>query len=244
VDVVDASGESICETVTVEEFGMVACVTKAQEIDSEISLLKDGTTYAWYSRGVSDAEIDCPDPDERYTVEYWEAYYEDNYGFDLATYEAYALSDMSFDFRTYYLDLNDTLTEDDLETYLTYDGEDGSFDWSTYLLDNCDYLTEEDIMNFYDSDSESFDWDGYAAAQWAMLTPVTTNNGDLVNVQWAIPESFGAVTFRIEIQDSEGNWIDDALQMRVDAVIEGDNVDVEMVYLRDEPFNLVQGDMI
>jgi len=62
VEVTNSDGESICESVTVESFGLVVCITKAMEIDSEIKIkTADGELHAWYNRAVpTDNSITCP----------------------------------------------------------------------------------------------------------------------------------------------------------------------------------------
>jgi hypothetical protein len=47
VSVTDASGNSICESLTVVMFGQLICVTKPMEIDTEIKISKDGELFAW-----------------------------------------------------------------------------------------------------------------------------------------------------------------------------------------------------
>jgi hypothetical protein len=111
VDLVDSSGNTICESVAVEEYGLIVCVTLAMEIDSEISILKDGETYSWYSRGVSNEEEFCPDVPEIYTPEYWQVFYEENYEIDADTFYEFMMDDLSFDFGAWFLDQYDFLTE-------------------------------------------------------------------------------------------------------------------------------------
>jgi hypothetical protein len=50
-------------------------MTKAMEIESEINLLKDGVTYSWYSRAVTDQDNSCPEVPAIYTPEYWQTFY-------------------------------------------------------------------------------------------------------------------------------------------------------------------------
>lgn len=45
-----------------------------------------------------------------------------------------------------------------------------------------------------------------------------TNQDNYAGIQWDAPASFGSVTFRIEIQASDGTWIDDTLMMHVELV--------------------------
>jgi hypothetical protein len=114
-------------------------MTKAMEINSEIMILKDDVTYAWYSRAVADDQTtSCPDVPDIYTAEYWIAYYQDNYNIDQATYEEYAYDNLRFNFGDWYLANNDTLTEDDIDLYLL---DNGSFNWTGYHMDYNIFLT-------------------------------------------------------------------------------------------------------
>jgi hypothetical protein len=142
VDVVDASGASVCDSVAVEEYGVIVCMTKAMEINSEIMILKDGETFAWYSRAVTDEVASCPDVPDIYTPEYWIAYYQDNYDIDQTTYEEFAYDNLRFNFGDWFLANNDTLIEDDIDLYLL---DNGSFNWTGYHMDYNWFLTEEDI---------------------------------------------------------------------------------------------------
>lgn len=180
VDVVDASGESVCESVTVEEYGKIACMTKAQEIDSELSILHDEETISWYSRGVPEASDFCPPVPEIYTPEYWQVHYEEYYGIDADTFNTYMLDDLSFDFCAYTLDLtfdflDESLTEEDCSDYLNEDT--GELDWGAYYRDNNNFLTFADTSEYLDSETGEFDWDTYEADQLELMIPETTNEG-------------------------------------------------------------------
>jgi len=51
LDIVDAAGDSICQTVTVVSYGVVECLTITSEIaaDTQLSITQDGVTYACVS---------------------------------------------------------------------------------------------------------------------------------------------------------------------------------------------------
>jgi len=120
VEVTNSDGDSICESVTVESFGLVVCITKAIEIDSEIKIkTDDGELHAWYSRAVpADSSNVCPEVDEIYTDEYWQTFYEENHAIESATYFAYQQDDLSFDFGSWFMANHEELTEDHIESFL------------------------------------------------------------------------------------------------------------------------------
>lgn len=158
VDIVDASGTSICDSISVEEYGKIACITKAMEINSEISILKDGETYSWYSRAVTDETEFCPEVPEIYTPEYWQVHYEENYEIDSDTFYAYMLDDLSFDFCSYSLDLDEVLTEEDCDNYMD---EYGVWDWGAYHRGHNEFLTFADTSAYLDEETGEFDWETY-----------------------------------------------------------------------------------
>jgi hypothetical protein len=51
LDIVDADGDSICETLTVISYGVIECMTKTEEIaaDTQLSIVQDDETYACVS---------------------------------------------------------------------------------------------------------------------------------------------------------------------------------------------------
>lgn len=206
VDLVDAEGNSICESVSVEEFGKITCITIPEEIDSEISILKDGETYSWYSRAVSNEEEFCPDVPEIYTPEYWQVFYEENHGIDEDTFYDYMLDDLSFDFGAQHLDMFDYLTEQDIIYYL--DTLTGVFDWSAYHRGHNDFLTMADISVYMDDDSGEFDWETYESDQLALMTPDTLNEGMNVEVSWTQPAYLEIEAYRIEFLAADGSWYD------------------------------------
>jgi hypothetical protein len=76
VDVVDDAGESVCDSVTVPQYGKVECMTKPEVIVSELFVKVGDDTYGWYSRGyASDSAAECPEVAETYTYDYWFNYY-------------------------------------------------------------------------------------------------------------------------------------------------------------------------
>jgi hypothetical protein len=89
VEIVDESGESVCDEVYIATYGKIHCITKPVEITSELFVKIDGETFAWRDREVLDVEPVCPEVPEIYTKEYWVSYYETTWGISPEAYEVY-----------------------------------------------------------------------------------------------------------------------------------------------------------
>jgi hypothetical protein len=171
-DVVNQAAESICESVTVENYGLVVCMTKPEAIENTDIRLRDVTGhkyYAWESRAVPvDTTVTCPGVNDIYTNDYWLEYYAAvPYEIDETTYYAHQMDDLSFNFSSYYMTLHPTLTDDDVKRFLDTNMESadyGTFFWGSYHLFHNAHLTEQDLIDHMDVDG-SFDTDMYEAAQ-------------------------------------------------------------------------------
>jgi hypothetical protein len=252
VDVVDATGASICESVTVEAYGLVVCITKAMEIDSEISLkTADGETHSWSNRAVpTTSTFTCPDVPEIYTAAYWQAYYEaEPFLITSEVFTQYKLDDHSFDFVAWFHAANADMSEEDVEEFMdmamdsaTY----GTFNWGGYHLKQNEYLTQQDISDHMNEEDGVFNWDAYQAEELALLTPTTANVQQWVRVSWLQPAHLlSTESYLIELQAKDGTW-----QTHEDCDgATGDAIDslacaVEQAALKAEPFLLEQDDVV
>jgi hypothetical protein len=121
--------ENICDSLTVEEYGVITCITKHMEISSEIYVRMNEEVYGWKNRTTNDLQLECPEKPAIYTDEYWIVVYNETHGIEEADYYSYVNYDFTFRFDEYYLAKYSNLTQEDVDQFV--DAE-GYFNWAAY----------------------------------------------------------------------------------------------------------------